>query len=79
MTTHLATLQFEADGPAVTGAWPDYASALRTYRGWVGLYGSNSSVVICIIEETDGDRHVVRTWTAHGEAETSPDISDPTA
>ncbi|MFE7243724.1 hypothetical protein [Streptomyces sp. NPDC057580] len=79
MTTYLAILQFEAGGPAVTGEWTDEVTALRTYRGWVGLYGSNPSVVIRLIEETGGNRNLLRTWTARGETEAPPDIVDPTA
>ncbi|CAL9664246.1 hypothetical protein [Streptomyces sp. Tu 3180] len=45
-TRYLAVLQCEEGGPAVTGEWTDDAPALRTYRGWVGLYGSQDSVVI---------------------------------
>lgn len=68
-TKHLATLQFEADGPAVEGEWIDDSTARRTYRDWVGLYGSNPSVVIRLVEETGGRRHVIKTWTAQGEVE----------
>ncbi|GAA2443323.1 hypothetical protein GCM10010421_37950 [Streptomyces glaucus] len=49
-TRYLAVLQFEEGGPAVTGEWTDDAPALRTYRGRVGLYGSQDSVVIRLIE-----------------------------
>ncbi|MDW6066354.1 hypothetical protein SAZ11_62150 [Streptomyces sp. FXJ1.4098] len=65
-------LQFEADGPAVTGDWASGVTALHTYRAWVGLYGGSPTVVIRLIEEVDGRRHEVRTWTAQGETETLP-------
>ncbi|GAA2407755.1 hypothetical protein GCM10010420_39810 [Streptomyces glaucosporus] len=55
-TRYLAVLQFEEGGPAVTGEWTDDAPALRTYRGWAGLYGSQDSVVIRLI---DHHRHHV--------------------
>ncbi|ADI12460.1 hypothetical protein SBI_09342 [Streptomyces bingchenggensis BCW-1] len=63
-------LQFEEGGPAVTGDWASGATALRTYRAWVGLYGGGPTVVIRLIEEADGRRREVRTWTAQGETET---------
>lgn len=66
-------LQFEESGPAVTGDWASGATALRTYRAWVGLYGATSpAVVIRLIEEVGGGRHVLRTWTAQGEVEALP-------
>ncbi|KIZ15645.1 hypothetical protein SNA_25860 [Streptomyces natalensis ATCC 27448] len=67
-TKYFATLQFEANGPTVEGEWTDGTTAWRTYRDWVGLYGSNPSVVIRLIEETDGRRQVLKTWTEQGEA-----------
>ncbi|MGO4418069.1 hypothetical protein AB4Z54_04710 [Streptomyces sp. MCAF7] len=76
-TRHLARLQFEEDGPAVTGEWTDDATALRTYRDWVGLYGSQPTIVIQLIEETGGVQHARRTWTAQGE--TVVDTAEPTA
>ncbi|MGX4695100.1 hypothetical protein [Streptomyces sp. JNUCC 63] len=76
MTTYLAVLQFEEGEPAVTGQWADDAAALRTYRGWVGLYGSQQSVVIRLIEEAGGRAHVLKTWTAHGEVGT-PRVAQP--
>ncbi|MFD6133189.1 recombinase family protein [Streptomyces diastaticus] len=59
-TRYLAVLRFEEGGPAVIGEWTDDAPALRTYRGWVGLYGSQDSVVIRLIEVSDGREHVLR-------------------
>jgi hypothetical protein len=71
-TRYLVALQFTEGGPAVTGEWNDDAPALRTYRGWVGLYGSQDSVVIRLIEVSDGREHVLKTWTAQGEVDTPP-------
>ena len=66
-TKYLARLQFEEGGPAVTGEWVDDTTARRTYRGWVGLYGSSASVVIRLIEDGDGGQRVLKTWTELGE------------
>ncbi|MEV6332621.1 hypothetical protein [Streptomyces sp. NPDC051909] len=74
-TRYLVVLQFEEGGPAVTGEWADDAPALRTYRGWVGLYGSQDSVVIRLIEVSDGREHVLKTWTARGEVDTPPGVN----
>ncbi|CAM5677394.1 hypothetical protein [Streptomyces mordarskii] len=68
-TKHLATLQFEVDGPAVEAEWTVAGTAQRRYAEWVGLYGTDPAVVIKLIEETDGHRRVRRTWTAQGETE----------
>ncbi|GAA3808313.1 hypothetical protein ACFQ0G_53495 [Streptomyces chiangmaiensis] len=58
---HLARLQFEADGPAVEGEWTVPGTAQDRYT---------ESVVIRLIEETDGVEHVRKIWTAaQGEAE----------
>ncbi|WP_346177226.1 hypothetical protein [Streptomyces cuspidosporus] len=71
--TYRVVLQFEESGPAVTGDWASGATALRAYRAWVGLYGTASpAVVIRLIEEVGGRRHVLRAWTAQGEVETLP-------
>ncbi|MEU7028923.1 hypothetical protein AB0A60_19810 [Streptomyces sp. NPDC046275] len=72
-TRYLTVLRFEEGGPAVTGEWTDDATALRAYRGWVGLYGSKDSVVIRLIEVGDGREHALKTWTAQGEADTAPE------
>jgi hypothetical protein len=42
------------------------------YTEWVGLYGTGSTVVIQLIEESDGRERVRRKWTAQGEVE-NPD------
>ncbi|WP_328380615.1 hypothetical protein OHB13_38035 (plasmid) [Streptomyces sp. NBC_00440] len=68
-TRHIVILQFEADGPAVEGDWSDGSTARRNYRDWVGLYGSDPHVAIQLIEEADGCRRVLKTWTARGEVE----------
>lgn len=52
---YLVRLQFEAGGPAVTGKWADGATARRTWRDGVGLYGSDEKVAIHLAEESDGD------------------------
>lgn len=73
---YLARLQFEEGGPAVTGEWVDDTTARRTYRGWVGLYGSNPSVVIRLIEDSDGGQRVLKMWTALGEIDEETDPQD---
>ncbi|MGY0065199.1 hypothetical protein ACWY4P_53765 (plasmid) [Streptomyces sp. LZ34] len=67
MTQYCVKLQFEADGPAVTGWWSDEATARSIYRDWIGLYGSGQSVVIRLVEETAGGQRVLETWPAHGD------------
>ena len=69
VTKHLARLQFVEDGPAVEGEWAVPGTAQDRYTEWVGLYGTGSTVVIQLIEETDGRERVCRKWTAQGEAE----------
>jgi hypothetical protein len=68
----VARLQFMADGPAVEGEWAVPETALDRYTEWVGLYGAGSTVVIQVIEETDGCERVRRKWTAQGEVENLP-------
>lgn len=68
-TRHLARLQFRVDGPAVEGEWTVPGTARDRYTEWVGLYGTGPTVVIQLIEETDGRERVRRKWTAQGEVE----------
>ncbi|WP_413812684.1 hypothetical protein [Streptomyces sp. OE57] len=68
-TKHLATLQFEVDGPAVEAEWTVPGTAQRRYAEWVGLYGTDPAVVIRLIEETGDRRRVHKTWTAQDETE----------
>jgi hypothetical protein len=44
-------------------------TAQDRYTEWVGLYGTGSTVVIQVLEETDGRERVRRKWTAQGEVE----------
>ncbi|MEV1085754.1 hypothetical protein AB0I98_47365 [Streptomyces sp. NPDC050211] len=60
--THLVRLQFGADGPAVTGQWADGATARRTWRDWVGLYGSGEYVVIRLTDDADGNERLLIAW-----------------
>lgn len=50
-----AVLRFTANGPAVTEEWAAEATARRTWRDWIGLYGSDENVLVRLIEDT-GDR-----------------------
>ncbi|MGW1374456.1 hypothetical protein ACQUSR_01950 [Streptomyces sp. P1-3] len=74
MTKYLAVLQFTANGPKVTGEWTSDTTALRTWRDWVGLYGSDEQVVIRVIEETDGRERVLTAWE-HGRVVEAPQNS----
>lgn len=76
-TKYVATLQFKEGGPAVSGDWTSDITAMRTYREWVGLYGSNPSVVIRFIEEADGRQRVLKTWIALREVEGAGADSTP--
>jgi hypothetical protein len=74
VTTFRAALQFRKDGLTVIGQWEDDDSTARkTYRHGIGLYGTSPSVTIHLIEETDGAKRTLRTWTAQGEYVTEPD------
>ncbi|MER6693502.1 hypothetical protein [Streptomyces minutiscleroticus] len=64
---YLAVLQFQEDGPAVTGEWEKDATARGVYRDWIGLYTGNPAVIVQLLEETDGVRRTLRRWTAQGE------------
>ncbi|WP_208643285.1 hypothetical protein [Streptomyces diastatochromogenes] len=73
MTTHLVRLQFAAGGPAVTGEWADGTTARRTWRDWVGRYGSDEKVVIRLAEGADGGERVLMAWERGQEVETDSD------
>ncbi|WP_405849111.1 hypothetical protein [Streptomyces sp. NBC_01518] len=60
--THLVRLQFATGGPAVSGEWANGATARRTWRDWVGLYGSDEKVVIRLTEDADGNERVLMAW-----------------
>ncbi|MEV5080688.1 hypothetical protein AB0K74_18225 [Streptomyces sp. NPDC056159] len=66
-TKYLARLQFEADGPAVEGEWTLPSTARDRYTEWVGLYSKDPNVVVRLIQETDGRKRMLRTWTTQGE------------
>ncbi|MGW9024515.1 hypothetical protein ACWGQ5_09820 [Streptomyces sp. NPDC055722] len=68
-TKHLATLQFEVNGPVVEGEWTSAVTARDRYTEWIGLYSKNPDVVIRLIEETDDRQRVLKTWTAQGEVD----------
>ncbi|MFE1314727.1 hypothetical protein [Streptomyces sp. NPDC058755] len=73
MTTHLVRLQFVAGGPTVTGEWADGATARRTWRDWVGLYGSDEKVVIRLAEDADDGERVLMAWERGHAVETGSD------
>ncbi|MEU9274888.1 hypothetical protein [Streptomyces sp. NPDC048341] len=70
---HMVRLQFQADGPAVTGEWADDATARRTWRDWVGLYGSDEKVVVRLAEEIGGRERVLMSWERGRVVETGSD------
>ncbi|MER6531786.1 hypothetical protein [Streptomyces sp. NPDC001508] len=59
---HRVRLQFGAGGPAVIGEWVDGAVARRAWHAWVGLYGSDQSVVIRLAREAGGSENVLMAW-----------------
>ncbi|MFG3517639.1 MULTISPECIES: hypothetical protein [Streptomyces] len=62
-----ARLWFVAAGPAATGERALPGTVQDRYTKWVGLYSKDPKVVVRLIEETDGQERVLRTWTAQGE------------
>lgn len=59
-------LSFRPDGPEDTGDWDVWEPADRTYREWIGLYGSQPQVTIRLTEATaDGPRRVLKSWPHH--------------
>ena len=67
VTKYLVRLRFVADGPRVEGEWTVLDTARSRYTEWIGLYSKNPAAVIQLIEQTDGQEHVLRTWTVRGE------------
>lgn len=67
MTVYRVFLRFREGGPAVTGDWASEGPALRTYRDWIGLYGTSPATTIELTAETDGVQRALRRWTAAGE------------
>ncbi|MFJ9855666.1 hypothetical protein [Streptomyces sp. NPDC101150] len=65
MTIFRATLQFTAAGPAVTGEWSAGPTARRTWRDWIGLYGSGEDVIIRLVEDANDGERVLAEWK-HG-------------
>jgi hypothetical protein len=78
VTTYRTVLRFTANGPKVTGEWAAGTTARRTWRGWVGHYGSDENVVIRLVEETDSRERVLTAWE-HGRVVEPPDTVEPTA
>ncbi|MGW1765007.1 hypothetical protein ACWCQL_13150 [Streptomyces sp. NPDC002073] len=74
-TKHLVRLQFATDGPAVEGEWTVPGPARDEYAKWVGLYGTGLAVVIQLITETDGQQHVIKTWTERGEVASPQELN----
>ncbi|MER7952384.1 hypothetical protein ABTY59_33830 [Streptomyces sp. NPDC096079] len=60
---YIVTLKFKSGGPRVTGTWDDEDPADRRFRSWVGLYGSDTTTVITLTEQTpDGGERLIRRW-----------------
>jgi hypothetical protein len=73
VTLYRAILQFEKDGPAVTGQWEDDSTARSTYKAWVGTYTDNPAVVVQFTaEDDDGVQRIVRKWEVDRETVTEP-------
>ncbi|MEU0942398.1 hypothetical protein ABZ379_06315 [Streptomyces canus] len=73
MTAYRAILQFVEDGPAVTGYWDNPAVARTTYKGWVGLYTHDLTVVVQFVAvEDDGAQRIIRKWVVDREVVTEP-------
>ncbi|MEU1409799.1 hypothetical protein ABZ471_47770 [Streptomyces sp. NPDC005728] len=51
-----------AGGPMVIGEWADDTTARRSWRDWVGLYGSDEKVVIRLTQEAADSEHVLLAW-----------------
>ncbi|MFG2400351.1 hypothetical protein [Streptomyces lydicus] len=62
MTTFRATLHFTAAGPAVTGEWSAAPTARRTWRDWIGLYGSGEDVIIRLVKDAGDGEQVLAEW-----------------
>ncbi|MFD8762351.1 hypothetical protein ACFV03_25720 [Streptomyces mirabilis] len=73
-TLYRAILQFEKDGPAVTGEREgNDAVARSTYKAWIGLYTHGPAVVVQFVaDEDDGVRRILRKWEIHRETVTEP-------
>lgn len=69
----LVVLQHTEGGTATMGEWAVEDTARRTYRRWLGLYGSQPTAVIQLIEETAEGRQVLRIWTNQGETVEEPE------
>nr|WP_063826193.1 hypothetical protein [Streptomyces antibioticus] len=63
----MASHSLQATAPAVEGDWGIADTAEARYTEWVGLYGTNPTVEIRLIEVTDGREHLSSLWTAQGE------------
>lgn len=79
MTTYRTVLPFSANGPAATGEQAEDATARRTWRDWVGMYGSDENTVICLIEERDGRELVLTAWEHRRVVEPPPAAPESTA
>lgn len=69
----LVVLQHTEGGPETVGEWAVEDTARRTYRRWLGLYGSQPTAVIQLIEETAEGRRLLRKWTNQGETAAEPE------
>ncbi|WP_328643902.1 hypothetical protein [Streptomyces canus] len=61
-TLFRTTLQFTAGGPSVTGEWAEDTTAHKTWRDWIGLYGSDENVTVRVVETADGRTRDVAVW-----------------
>ncbi|MFJ2627616.1 hypothetical protein ACIO6T_30510 [Streptomyces sp. NPDC087532] len=56
-------LRFTVGGPAVTGEWGDGGTAVRKFRGFVGLYGDHATATITLTSSGPARPRLLRRWT----------------
>ncbi|MFD7337600.1 hypothetical protein ACFV98_16555 [Streptomyces violascens] len=65
--TYRVALRFIPGGPAVTGDWADPATAERTWRAHIGIYGNHPTALITLTQQRpDGDGQTLAAWTRDG-------------
>ncbi|MGW7607329.1 hypothetical protein ACWGKW_08600 [Streptomyces sp. NPDC054766] len=64
--------------PSPSRGWADETTALRTWRGRAGLYDSDESAVIRLVEENDDQEQVLTAWERGRVAGAEPNGGEPT-
>ncbi|OEJ21085.1 hypothetical protein [Streptomyces subrutilus] len=70
MTKYSVVLRFTAAGPRVFGEWDVLEPAEKTYRNWIGLYGSHPTAAIQLVDDTTSPSTVIKEWTRDGGEQT---------